>query len=117
MKVFCVFLLTALCTNRATSATTLLEGDNTFIANSLPIISCAFKWAESPDSLFIFAKFSHKLYCKPDSNISCTERHPHYDIVRKWVTNDVASVVEPPRKHSKHRKHNNEIPCVTPPLK
>ena len=44
-KVFC-FSLTALCTNRVTSATTLLEGDNTLIANSLPIISCAFKWAE-----------------------------------------------------------------------
>ena len=69
MKVFCVFLLTALCTNRATSATTLLEGDNTLIANSLPIISCAFKWAESPDSLFIFAKFSHKLDAPAPNNV------------------------------------------------
>jgi hypothetical protein len=71
---------------------------------------CQTQWRRTRLSPRRHAKFSHKLYCKPDSNISCTERHPHYDIVTKWVTNDVASVVEPPRKHSKHRKHNNEIP-------
>ena len=56
------------------------------------------------------AKFSRSLYCKPQSDAACTERHPHFDVVSRWVTGELASVLEPPRKHSKHRKHNNEIP-------
>ena len=71
---------------------------------------CQTQWRRTRLSPRRRAKFSRSLYCKPQSDAACTERHPHFDVVSRWVTGELASVLEPPRKHSKHRKHNNEIP-------
>lgn len=48
--------------------------------------------------------FKRREYCHPESDGSCVERHPHYDILRGWVSGSVASVIEPPRND------DNEIP-------
>lgn len=49
-------------------------------------------------------RFKRKEYCHPESDGACVERHPHYNILRNWVTGTVASVIEPPRND------DNEIP-------
>jgi hypothetical protein len=48
--------------------------------------------------------FKRKEYCHPESDGACVERHPHYNVIRSWVTGTVASVIEPPRNEE------NEIP-------
>ena len=52
------------------------------------------------------AKYRPEQYCEPWARDACTKRHPHFDVVSRWVDSEVASVISPPRKAS------NSIPFL-----
>lgn len=68
------------------------------------------------------AIYKPEQYCDPWARDACTKRHPHFDVVSRWVDSDVASVISPPRKASNaipflRETHENDetynLRCVT----